>query len=171
MGSCCGPQRKWSGRYLQMETLLLSYKVRSLGLSALGSRISTSRISWGGGCHTEVNLAGDQKPSQTLGAGSGSCPRSGRACSVSGEGEEHLCSWIKVSLSARPGQNTHIHTQACTQAVWVEHLHDGRQPASCTHGGTPGRGGIPALPAPKDTTGPLCSPLLGTATSKHGCEV
>lgn len=76
-------------------------------LSALGSGFSTSRISQGGSCQMKANLVGDEKPSQTLGTGR-LMPQKWANQPVSGEGKERFCSWIEVSVSAPPGQNTHI---------------------------------------------------------------
>ena len=67
----------------------------------------------------KVNLVGDEKPSQTLGAGR-LMPQKWANQPVSRKGKEHFCSWIEVSLSAHPGQNTHIHVQARIQAGSVE---------------------------------------------------
>lgn len=69
----------------------------------------------------EVNLAGDEKPSQTLGAGRPMLQKWANQ-PVSGEGEEHFCSWMKVSLSAYLSQNTpvQVHMQVHMQAGAVE---------------------------------------------------
>lgn len=59
----------------------------------------------------EVNLVRNEKPLQTLGGGR--LMHQERVNQpVSEEGEEHFCSWVTVSLPARPGQNTHTHLQA-----------------------------------------------------------
>lgn len=113
---CCDSQKNWSGCYLQIESIVLSYKMWCL----------SSRVSQDGGCHKKGYLVGDKKPS------GGSCPRNGqtslwakRERGTSFHGLRYCCQPTLV--------RTHTHTHAGMQTSRVGGMAKGWQPAFSLH--------------------------------------
>lgn len=155
---CCDSQKNWSGCYLQIESIVLSYKMWCLMISAPGSAkmvaVTRKGIWWVIRSHREAHAPGMGK----------------LACEQRGKGALLFMDW-GIAVSPPWSGHTHTHMQAYRQAGSVEWLKGGSQPSPYIQRATSDLWGIPAVWALMDTTGHFCCPLLGTATSKQRCEV
>lgn len=107
----------WSADDLKWKLLPdrehLLYEMWNLTLLALGSRISTSRISQGGGCHKKANLMGHEKPSQSLGNEAHATEVGKPVCETRDKGALLFMDWGSPLWS----KHTHAHAGTDTNRV------------------------------------------------------